>query len=151
MSHLSDQQLSMLIDGELSLGSREAAGRHMRDCPRCAERLDDLVEVAAELRLAPALGWEARATERVMVQLDERKRREWSTPIAAALAVGGVFLLALELPAIGAATSLLAAMVSVLAAFLPTGVGLPGAMGIGALMVVAVLGPLVAMPLARPR
>lgn len=151
MSHLGDEQLSMLVDGELSLGAREAVGRHLRECAACTRRLDDLVEVAAELRLAPAVVWDAAATDRVLAVLEERTAREWSTPIAAALACVGVVLLLFELPAIAAAASLLSELGAVVSAFLPTGFGLPSSTLVVLLVVVAVLCPLLAVPLVRQR
>jgi|GEM_PF-4445776 len=151
MSHLSDEQLSMLVDGELSLASREAAGRHLRDCVHCTQRLDELVDVCAELRLTPAVSWSSPATERVLTQLTECETRHWSAPIAATLAIIGAVLLVQELALIRAVAGVLGAILSVLAAFLPSGVGAPAGTAIGVLLVVAVLGPLLAMPLARRR
>jgi len=150
MSHLSDDQLSLLVDGELSLGAREAAGRHLRDCVGCAERLDVLVDVVAELRLAPALRWDAQATTRVLANLEQPRAREWSTTIAAAVAVIGAVALALELPALNALTGLLNAMVGAFSV-LPSGLGLPAAPSAAMLLVMAVVGPLLAVRLARDR
>lgn len=151
MSHLSNEQLSRLIDGELSLGARDTAQRHLRDCAHCQEQLDAFVDIAAELRLTPAVTWDAGATARLLTQLDHRRPREWSTPIAVAIAVLGALLLALELPAISSLTGMLTSITSVLTAFLPTGVGLPSAPALAILLVVAILGPLLAMPLSRRR
>lgn len=151
MSHLSDEQLSMLVDGELSLGAREAASRHLRECVGCSERLDELVEVVAELRLAPAVVWDAGATARVMAGLDEHTARQWSAPIATSLAVAGAVLLALELPLITAAAGVLAGALSVVGAFLPSGMAVSGAVVVGGLVAVALIGPLLAVRLARAR
>src|SRR5207245_2221067 len=52
--HVSSEQLSALIDGELSLTAREAVLGHLRECPTCAASHERLVEVAAVMAALPA-------------------------------------------------------------------------------------------------
>lgn len=103
--HVSAEQLSLLIDGELSLASREAVVTHIRSCPRCAAEHDRLIELTATLRLRPSLEWAPAQTAATMKRLGERARssprggsrrrrgRDWSLPLAAVLAFAGVFAL----------------------------------------------------------
>jgi anti-sigma factor RsiW len=69
MEHVSEEQLSLLIDGELSLTAREAVIHHLATCPGCAERHDLLVEATAALRLQPELAWTKAATARAIARL----------------------------------------------------------------------------------
>lgn len=151
MSHLTDEQLSLLIDGELSVGAREATTGHLRDCARCSTRLDGLVEVAAELRLSPSLQWAPELTAQVMRQLGAPAAGRVSTFVAAACAAVGAVLLALELPVIVGVAGVLGAGLAVAAAFLPSGVGVSGSVGVAGLLAIALVAPALAVRLARPR
>ena len=105
--HVSDQQLSSLIDGQLSLASRQAVIEHVRSCPRCAARQDELVEVAAVMQAAPSLVWSETSTDGVLERIrGERRRpshrtrpsRDWTLPIAGALAVIGLAAVTIFIP-----------------------------------------------------
>jgi len=150
MSHLSDEQLSLLIDGESSLGAREAAVRHLRDCVGCTERHEWLVDVVAELRLAPAVRWDPQATTAILAQLGgQRRAREWSTAISVVVALVGAVLLVVELPALRALTSLLAVTIDATVAWLPTSIGFSGSTGLAALAAIAIVAPVLAIRIAR--
>lgn len=151
MSHLSDEQLSMLVDGELSSTSRQAAGEHLRGCVNCAGRLDELVEVTAALRLAPDVRWGPEATSQVLARLERPAVRDSSTPLAVGLALLGVLLLSLELPVVSALMGMLNTMLAILTAFVPISVGISGAAAVAALIAVAIIGPTLALRLARLR
>src|SRR5262249_21940717 len=112
--HVSDDQLSLLLDGGLSLASRESVRAHIRSCPACAERHDRLVELTATVRLARRLEWTPRHTETTLARVHHgrrarpalqslRGRRDWSLPVAAALALAGIAGLLLAPLGIGSA------------------------------------------------
>lgn len=154
--HVSDQQLSALIDGELSLASRQAVISHVRSCPMCAERHDRVVEVAAVLQSLPRVEWTELHSRRLLAEArDElsspkrvaRSRLDWTLPIAATLALLGVGAIAIFIP--GLPVSALSghafdaiAVVSPSTGFLGTGNVL------ATLAAIVVLG-LVALPLIR--
>ena len=154
--HPSTEQLSAFIDGELSLASREAVIAHVRGCPACAARQDELIEVAAALRSRPALTWTATDGERVLAQIaNERVRRrsvkqlDLTFPIAGALALIAVVAYVLVAPGL-ARDALGGSGFSAIAAFEPA-VGLFSAGHfLIALAVVAALG-IAALPLIRAR
>ena len=103
--HVSDEQLSLLLDGELSLTAREAVSRHLADCPTCAARHDQLVEVTAKLRLHPALTWTDATTETTVSHLAQQPRRSTRPRMrrAALVAVAVAVPVALLVLAIGTA------------------------------------------------
>ena len=80
-AHVSDEQLALLADGELSLVARAAVLDHIGTCPSCAERHDALIDLVA----------------REMARKPDR-----SLPLAALLAAVAVGLAALSLPLIEA-------------------------------------------------
>ena len=104
--HPTIEQLSALIDGELSLASREAVIAHNRGCPACAQRQDELIEVAAALRSRQALAWTAADTERVLAWIAQepvprsraKRQRDLTFPIAGALALFAVAAYAIVAP-----------------------------------------------------
>jgi len=51
--HLSDEDLSAYIDGELSGGRLDAAQRHVASCPDCSAAIDELREVKALVSQLP--------------------------------------------------------------------------------------------------
>lgn len=123
--HVSDEQLSLLIDGELSLIARTAVNAHLSSCPACAERHDAFVELTAALRLQPPLVWSEAVSTHTIARLPRRRApRERALPLALALGALATTLAAVELPYIvgpGIAGSLLHA----LSGFAPSGF-LPG-------------------------
>jgi anti-sigma factor RsiW len=102
-AHVSDEQLSLLADGELSLVARAAVLDHIGTCPSCAERHDALIDLVATLRLEPRLEWSAAGTSAV---LDRRRemagKPDRALPLAAVLAAVAIVLAALSLPLIEA-------------------------------------------------
>jgi anti-sigma factor RsiW len=155
-AHPSVEQLSALIDGELSLVAREAVGAHLRECPTCAAQHQELVEVAAALAAVPAEQWTAKMTAELLerAQATPRERaepvraRDWSLPIAAALAVVGVAAVALASP-FPAASMLGGLRLNVFAAF-AEGAGVPFGGFLAVLFLLPALG-LLAVPLLRQR
>lgn len=148
--HLSDEQLSCLIDGELSLTAREAAVAHLRGCPRCARRHDEVVETVSSLRLEPALAWREADTAQAIARIG-RRRRELALPLALAAAALAAVLAAVEIEAVRAGSTIAAtafrAATSLLGGVLAGGSGRTVTM----LLVLAVLAPLLSLRLARTR
>jgi anti-sigma factor RsiW len=155
--HPTIEQLSALIDGELSLASREAVIGHIRGCPACAGRQDQLIEIAAALRGRPALSWTAIETESVLAQIASEpalrpplsKKRDWTLPIAGVPALVAIVAMLIVAPGLlGAGLS--GSGFAAIAAIGPAG-RLPfSAHFLVALAVVAALG-IAALPLIRAR
>lgn len=150
-SHVDDLQLSRLVDGDLSLAAREAITNHLRGCPACAVRHDQIVSAAALLRLEPAVRWSTAETALVMADIAPPRRSFWPA-VAAAVSV------ALCVLAIVAAAPLMAPALAFVKVFAVIAGGpSPGAVGIvvpqlvTAVLAVAILAPLAAYPLARWR
>jgi anti-sigma factor RsiW len=158
--HVSDEQLSLLIDSELSLAAREAVIEHVRHCPTCAERHDRLVELVASLRVQQPLAWSTAHTHATLARLQSRagryrrrrprfanRRHDWSLPLASVLALVG--MLALTLAPLGVAATITHAPAAAFAALLPDGALVSGRLLAG-LAAAVVLG-LLAFPLSRSR
>jgi anti-sigma factor RsiW len=156
--HVSGEQLSLLIDGQLSLASRDAVFTHLRSCPRCAARHDHLIELTASLRLHGRLEWSPEQTAATLQRLrapvaSNRRlrphrlllRRDWSLPIAALLACGGIAAMALASSIGATVVAAPAAAVSIL----PGGSLVSGHLLVA--LVAAVLVGLLALPLSRSR
>lgn len=149
-SHLDDGQLSRLLDGDLSLTSREAAIDHLRSCPGCAARHDRLVAVTASLRMEPPATWTTSDTEAAVRRLPRRRRRA-KVAFAAAVSTAMCALVVAETaPLIAAPLALMVAVLGFGHKLVSTAVG-PGAELLAALVAVAMLAPLAAYPLARWR
>ncbi len=148
--HVTDEQLSLLIDGELSLTAREAVGNHVRRCPTCASRHDALVAAVAALRLSTTLEWRDEATDRVWSRLAPRGERNLALPIAVVLAALALALAAPYLTVVSAAVTIAGAIARAVGSFLPT-VGGNSASTVAALVAFAVFGPLLSLRLARRR
>ena len=149
--HLDRRQLSRLIDGDLSLVSRDAARAHLASCPRCAQRHDELVGVVASLRQLPRAEWTPRRTERVTTGMIARRRSRLPLAAAgAAVLVVCVAVLVVALPLINAVLALghVAQTLVSAVATTPLVAVVPQLV---VLVAVAVLAPLVAYPLARWR
>jgi anti-sigma factor RsiW len=149
--HPDDVQLSRLIDGDLSLTSREAVMAHLRLCPACSQRHDQLVAVTATLRLESPLLWTSNETESVLGRLPQRRHR-----VRVAVA-GGVSLVMCGLVVVEAAPLIAATLASVgvvvgLSGVLtPPAVAASGPQLLVVVAAIAILAPLAAYPLARWR
>jgi anti-sigma factor RsiW len=149
--HPDDVQLSRLVDGDLSLTSREAVIAHLRLCPSCSERHDQLVAVAATLRLEPPLRWTREETDSVLHQLPQRRHR-----VRVAVA-GGVSLVMCGLvvveaaPLIAAMLGLVGVLIGLSGALTPSALAAGGPQLLVAVAAIAILAPLAAYPLARWR
>ena len=155
--HVSDEQLSLLLDGELSLASREAVMSHLRSCATCAARHDRLVELTASLRLHQPLRWSATSSERTLERLRSRGTsrpirgrirgggRSWSLPFVSLVAVATVVALMLVSPGVSATVT--HGPVAVFAALLPAQALLTGRF-VEELAAAVVVG-LLALPLSR--
>ena len=148
MSHVSDEQISSLIDGELSLTAREAVGAHLRSCPACAARHDAFVSAVAALRLSPALVWRESLTEAVTRKLPPRGRN-LALPIAAVLSLVALLASAAYLAIFSAGLTVAESIVRALGSFVPS----PGgtSTSLGALIALALFGPLISIRLSRWR
>ena len=148
--HLTDELLSRLIDGDLSLAVREAALGHLRECARCSARQEALVAVAATLRQVPPVEVSAATIRAIRASLEEpAKPRRWPTAAMAVAAIGtcvAALLTMIGLPL--AAAAIVAALLDRVVA-----VQLPSSAGhlLGVAFVIAVAAPLAAYPLARWR
>ena len=148
--HLTDLQLSRLIDGDLSLTSREAVTAHLRGCPACAERHDQIIAVAATLRSEPPHAWTSAMTSSVIHELP-RRRRTVRVGIAAGVSAAMCGLVLLEAaPVVAAALGLLGVLAGASVAVTHPAVAVSGS-PLLAIMAVAILAPLAAYPLARWR
>ena len=146
--HVSDEQLSLLADGELSLVARQAVLDHLVECPQCAERHDKLIELVAALRLEPRIGWPAGATSAVLERQHEAaSKRDRALPVAIVLAVAGLALAALSFPLIEAGARMGLRFGSTAAAVVSHQLGL----SIVVIAVVFVLTAVLTLPLARWR
>lgn len=155
--HVGDDQLSLLLDGGLSLAAREAVVAHIRSCPACADRHDRLVEPTATIRLAGRLDWTEQHTRTTLARLqagprgrdrirDRLRGRDWSLPVAAILAVAGIG--ALLLAPLGLGSAVLAAPAGASGLF---ALALPVSGHVLALLAAAVALGLLAYPLSRSR
>jgi len=149
-AHVSDEQLSLLIDGELSLAAREVVGRHLTTCPACAERHDALIEVAATLRLQPPATWNPQASVRTVERLPRRRERDRALPLAVAIAAAAAAAVSTQEGLTGAALTASRSSFDALSAVVPNGL-LLGHVGALALLGALVLLGLLAYPLARWR
>ena len=148
--HLDDVQLSRLLDGDLSLTSREAVIDHLRTCPGCAARHDRLVAVTAALRMEPAMTWTGSDTDATLNRLPRRRRRGRVAAAGAVSAAMCVLVLVETAPLIAVPLALLIAVLGTGRALVDTAIG-PGVELVVAVAAVAMLAPLAAYPLARWR
>ena len=68
-SHVTAEQLSRLIDGDLALAERSAVLDHIGHCPVCAGEQARLVEVSAALRSVRAVQWSDEKTSAILARL----------------------------------------------------------------------------------
>ena len=71
MNHLTDEQLSALLDGAMSERERAEAEAHVAGCDACRERLAELGALDASLDLVPAM-----EAERARVQAHAERFRQ---------------------------------------------------------------------------
>jgi anti-sigma factor RsiW len=149
--HLDDVVLSRLIDGDLSLITRSAVIGHLERCSACAQRHDDLVTVAASLRMQVPAEWSEAMTDRVLARLPARKHRVRAVVAAALSAV--LFLLALldVAPLITSMVAVAGVVTAVAVAVVPAPVTAGGAQLLAGVALVAVAAPMIAYPLAKWR
>lgn len=148
--HLDEVQLSRLLDGDLSLTSREAVIDHLRTCPGCAARHDRLVAVTAALRMEPAMTWSGSDTGATLNRLPRRRRRGKVAAAGAVSAAMCVVVLVETAPLIAVPLALLIAVLGTGRALVDTAIG-PGVELVVAVAAIAMLAPLAAYPLARWR
>ena len=151
MSHLSDEQLSRLIDGDVSAQTREAMNAHMSDCHQCAERHDQMIKTVATLRLSPPMRWRQDLTEATLARVTDTSTEDRSLPVSTLIALTGVTACTLVAPLLHtglAIGSVIYAAVDQLGPNIP--LTTPSATLL-ALIVLAILAPLAAFPLARWR
>jgi anti-sigma factor RsiW len=154
--HATVEQLSGLIDGQLSLLAREAVSAHLRECPTCAALHEDLVEVAATLTTIPREHWTPQLTAEVLRRaaadpahpVSAASGRDWSLPIAAAIAVAGFGALVFAAP-VPVSAVFDGLRLNVFSAF-AQGAGMPFGGFLTVLLLLPALG-LLAMPLLRQR
>lgn len=150
-AHVSDEQLSLLADGELSLVSRRAVLDHLQSCPSCAERHDALVDLVATLRLERGVAWSADDTGAVLERgRAAASRRDRALPLAAGLAFAVLVLGALSFPLIEAGVRVGFRLASTAAAVVSHHVGLSVAV-VAAFGALALVAAAVTLPLARWR
>jgi len=155
-SHVTAEQLSRLIDGDLALAERGAVLDHIGHCPACAAEQARLVEVSAALRGVPAAQWSDEQTSAILARLASDAAppaRSSSRPVQAA----GTLLAAVTLAVVVAFVvavpvgPLVAGALWQAFAWIPP-IGTTSALAAGAALVaISVLAPLLAYPLARWR
>lgn len=150
-THATGEQLSRLIDGDLSHVARDSVLAHLHTCPSCAGRHDALVEVAAALRLQPAVVWDELATAAMVARFEPARERNVALPIAAALALVGAALVGVWTPIFSAGIGVTVTVLRAFATVVPTAAVVSPGGTVTALFAAALLGPLLAYPLARWR
>lgn len=148
-THATDEQLSRLIDGELSLVARDSVLAHLHSCPSCASRHETLVEVAAALRLQPALAWDEIDTAAMVARLSPGRERNVALPFAAAVALVGFVLVGVWTPIFSAGLAVTTTTLRSFATVVPSATVFSPGGTVTTLFLVALLGPLLAYPLAR--
>ena len=148
--HLTDELLSRLIDGDLSLSAREAALGHLRQCAHCSARQDALVSVAATLTQVLPAHMSSDHVKRIIAGLEEAPtRRRWPTAAIAVTAIGACAAALFTLA--GVPVAILSAMAATVDRTPAVPVPLSAGRVLLAAFVVAVGAPLAAYPLARWR
>ncbi|MDP9256400.1 MAG: zf-HC2 domain-containing protein [Actinomycetota bacterium] len=152
-SHLDDQQLSRLLDGDLSLAERAAALAHVSSCSACARRQAELVEVAATLRSYPRIAWTPHHTTSVLSELrtkahDASQRRAFPAALLLTIVAAGLVLAALLAAPIG--PQLASAVFDAVALMPPLRIA-SGQQALLTLLVIALVAPALVYPLARWR
>jgi anti-sigma factor RsiW len=150
-SHVTDEQLSLLADGELSLVSRRAVLDHLEACPACAARHDGVIDVVAALRLQPGVAWTPAQTAAVVDRGHSAARgRDRALALAAGLALLALVLGALSWPLVAAGGRLGFRFASTVGALVSHQVGVSATV-LGGLAALALVAAVVTLPLARWR
>lgn len=146
--HLTDELLSRLVDGDLSLSAREAAIRHLRECARCSARQDALVSVAVTLRSFPEAALSDEQVDRIIAGLDRPAERRWPT---AAMTVAAISACVAALASLAALPLTALAVTAAITRALPLQVPSSATHVLITAFIVAIAAPLAAYPLARWR
>lgn len=146
MSHLDAEQLSALIDGQLSLTHRHAALAHLEECHACAARHEALIEVAAGLRTIEPVAWTPALSAAVIDGLDTPVQADRAVLISIVVALIGCGVVLWQLPALRAIAAGAETLATVVATLVPVTPG-PGIMAL--LSMLALL--LACALLVRPR
>ena len=147
--HVTGEQLSMLIDGELSLVAERAVRTHLFGCPQCASLHDRLIEVTAGLRPLPALSWSGHSSRAVMERIEPRPRHALAFVLAGVLLVAAL-LAVLSSPLVEAGALVGQSVLSSFASLAP-GSAVTATHVLLVLVVVALLFPVISIRLARWR
>ncbi len=150
--HIPIEQLSRLIDSDLSLTERVAVLAHLVRCPACAERQSRLIDVAAPLRELPPTHWTPAHSDNAIAHAARRHETRGAiilTATASLIATATVTALAVLTPLWGTVALLVTVAIGLVATVAPLGPDAPHA--ILALVIAAILAPLLAYPLARWR
>ena len=147
--HVTGEQLSMLIDGELSLVTERAVRAHLFGCPQCASLHDRLIEVTARLRPLPALSWSDHSSRAVMERIEPRPRHALAFVLAGVLFVAAL-LAVLSRPLVEAGALVGQSVLSSFASLAP-GSAVTATHVLLVLVVVALLFPIISVRLARWR
>ena len=154
ISHLDDQRLSRLLDGDLSLAERAAAINHLSTCSACAARQSELVEVAATLRSHQGLEWTPGHTADVLARLSEENVRAVRRPSPSVVLAICIFAALLVLAALRTApigAQLGSGMLETVTLLPPLRFAAGGDALVFALLAVVVVAPALVYPLARWR
>ena len=95
------ERLSALLDGELSAGERAEAQVHLRECPACAQQLEELAVVDAMARDVPVeapAGYFDELPGRVRTRLRARPRARRAPLAVWAAAAAAVVMVAVVAP-----------------------------------------------------
>jgi hypothetical protein len=95
------ERLSALLDGELSADDRAAAQVHLRECPACAQQLEELAAVDAMARDVPVeapAGYFDELPGRVRTRLRERRKPRLAPAAVWAAAAAAVVMVAVVTP-----------------------------------------------------
>ena len=162
--HLSDAQISGLIDGNLSHVSQEAVRLHLGHCLECARRHDELVSVVTALRMQPAVRWRSELVPPTVDRLPEQAAASWSgrhprvrwnrsfaLPIATTLVAVGAFLAALLIPMVRSSVEIAHSSFETIGDVIPSPISLSPSGSLIGLFILAVTCPWLSLRLARRR
>ncbi len=111
-SHLSDQDLLRLVDGELSAGERSRAASHLTECWDCRTRKQDLEATIGQfVRLHrsvfdPVLPPASVPRAALQARMARESKPRWAMPFARLQVIGGVALLLVAIVALSSMPAL---------------------------------------------
>ena len=161
--HLSDKQISLLIDGDLSHVAQEAARLHLRHCLGCAQRHDEFVGVVTAFRLQPAVRWRPELAPTSVDHLPEQtasspprclgaqRNRSLALPLATTLVAIAAFLAALLIPVVRSGVGIAHSSFETISDVLPSPIALSPSGSLIGLLVLAIVCPWLSLRLARKR